>query len=117
MKFTKQESEVFEIVLKEMGYVKYVQNFKNEDYLYWKSFDRIERGKGGYSVGFAFYDFSKYPQFTEEKCISISHEFMLGTNHKVDRLDLTVSDNNVTVEGFEDFCRKFYEFYKLNNLI
>jgi len=116
MKFTKEESEEFELLLKERGYTKYIQRYKNEDYLYWKGFERIERGKGGYSVGFAFYDYSKYPQFEEKEKVSISLEFMLGVNPDIDRLDLTVSDDRFSVERFEDFCKKFYEFYNLNKL-
>lgn len=112
MKFNKEKSEEFEQLLKDRGYTKYVQNYKSEDYLYWRSFERIERGKGGYSVGFAFFDFSKYPQFKDTNPISISYEFMLGVNPEIDRLDLTVSDDRITVEGFEEFCKKFYEFYK-----
>ena len=115
MKFNKEKAEEFESFLKERGYDKYVQHFKSEDYLYWKSFERIERGKGGYSVGFAFYDFAKYPQFKEENTMSISFEFMLGVNPNIDRMDLTISDNKITVEEFEEFCRKFYEFYQTNN--
>lgn len=117
MKFIKEQSEEFEQFLKERGYNKYVQHFKSEDYLYWKSFERIERGKGGYSVGFAFYDFSKYPQFDGTHPISISMEFMLGTENGIDRMDLTVSDDCVTVEEFEEFCKKFYDFYKRNGII
>jgi hypothetical protein len=114
MKFTKEQSQEFEIFLQERGYTKYIQSYKSEDYLYWKSFERIERGKGGYSVGFAFYDFSKYPQFEGKEKISISLEFMIGVNPYIDRLDLTISDDRLSVEQFEDFCKKFYEFYNLN---
>jgi len=116
MKFNKEQAEEFEDFLKQRGYIKYVQNFKNEDYLYWKSFERIERGKGGYSVGFAFYDFSKYSQFREHNPISISLEFMIGVNPDIDRLDITISDDRFSVERFESFCKKFYDFYKTNNI-
>lgn len=116
MKFNKQECEQFETCLKEKGYTKYVQHFKNEDYLYWKSFERIERGKGGYSVGVSFYDFSKYPQFKEQKPISIQFQFMLGLNDDVDRMDLTISDDRFSVTDFENFCKKFYDFYKQNKI-
>jgi hypothetical protein len=111
MKYTKEKSQEFESYLKEKGYFKYVQNYKNEDYLYWKSFD-----KGGYSVGFAFYDFSKYPQFKEKYPISISLEFMLGVNPDIDRLDISISDDRISVEEFEKFCSKFYDFYNLGIL-
>lgn len=116
MRFDKEKSAEFKDYLKSLGYVKYVQNFKREDYLYWKSFERTERGIGGYSVGFAFYDFSKYPQCKDEFPISISYEFMLGNNSDVDRLDLTISDNRISAEQFEKFCKNFYEFYNTNKL-
>ena len=116
MILNKENSEKFEEFLKERGYKKYVQNYKNEDYLYWKSFKRTEEKKDGYSVGFSFYDFSKYPQYKEENPIHVSYEFRLGKNELVDRIDLTVKDDRITVEGFEDFCEKFYQFYKSNNL-
>jgi hypothetical protein len=111
MKYTKEKSKEFESYLKEKGYFKYVQNYKNEDYLYWKSFDKRD-----YSVGFAFYDFSKYPQFKEKYPISISLEFMLGVNADIDRLEISISDDRISVEEFEKFCSKFYDFYKLGIL-
>ena len=112
MRFNTEQCVAFEKILKERGYTKYVQHFKNEDYLYWKSFERIERGKGGYSVGFAFYDFSKYPQCPYETTIAISFEYMLGVNPNIDRMDLTISDDRMTIEKFESLCKNFYDFSK-----
>ena len=117
MRLNREKSEALEVFLKERGYTRYVQHFKSEDFLYWKSFERIERGQGGYSAGIAFYDFSKFPQFTDEDSISISFEFMLGNNQEIDRMDLTISDDRITVEEFEDFCKKFYDFYNENKKI
>ena len=113
MKFNKTECTNFEDSLKERGYTKYIQHYNNEDYMYWKSFDRIKRGDGGYSVGFAFYDFSKYPQFKDEKAISIQFHFMLGVNENIDRLDFTVSDDRISVDSFEEMCKNFFEFYNI----
>jgi hypothetical protein len=115
MHITKEEAIKFEEELKADGYTKYIQHYKNEDYLYWKSFaktvDEDGHKSGGYSVGFAFWDWSKYPQFTEEKCIGIQNEFMLGTHENISRLDVSISDDKITREEFEEFCKEFYEFY------
>ena len=116
MKFTPKQFEKFEIYLVNLGYRKYNQNLRMEDFAYWKSFESDEDRKNGYSVGLLVYDLSKYPQFSQKDSISISLEFMLGNNDKIDRLDLTISDDRVSVEQFEDFCKKFFEFYKINNL-
>ena len=45
--------EKTELLLKELGYKKYKQNLKNEDFAYWKKFE-------GYQVGLFFYDFREY---------------------------------------------------------
>lgn len=111
MKFNKETVGAFEQSLLERGYRKYVQHFKNEDYLYWKGFEKDENRDKGYSVGFAFYDYSKYPQFPDSECISVSLEFMLGNHNGVDRLDTTITDDRITVEEFEDFCAGIYKFY------
>lgn len=114
MRLSKNGVQEFEDYLIARGYTKYVQHYKSEDYLYWKGFDRVYTDDGhkhgGYSVGFAFYDFSKYPQFTEEECVSISNEFMLGTDMGFDRLDICIT-HDLTVEEFEEFCESFFDFF------
>lgn len=120
MRFTKEEAENFEKILIKRGYRKFIQHYKHEDYLYWKSFERKVDEEGekteGYSVGFAFYDWSKYPQHTDRKCISVALEFVLGQELGVDRLDISVSDDKMTMEEFEDFSKKFYDFYLTLNI-
>jgi len=116
MRFTPKQFEKFEVFILNLGYRKYVQNVKNEDFAYWKPFERDENKKNGYSVGLFFYDWSKYPQFTKKENISCSLEFMLRNNDLVDRLDLTISDDRITIEQFEIFCKKFYDFYQINKL-
>ena len=66
----------------------------------------------GYTCGFSFYDFSIYEKFKEKECVGVSLEFLLGNNLGVDRLDITVSDDKLTVEQFEEFCKNFYDFFK-----
>lgn len=114
MKFTQEGAKEFEKELLAKGYKKYIQHYKSEDFMYWKNFERKYDEDGdkteGYSVGFAFYDFSKYPQFKEPENVSVSLEFMLGTNLGVDRLDVTVTEDNLTVEKFEKFSAELYKF-------
>jgi hypothetical protein len=113
---TKEEAEKFELELLNRDYKKYVQHYKNEDFMYWKGYgrqyDENNNKYGGYSVGFAFYDYSKYPQFREKECISVSREFLLGTDMGFDRLDITITDNKMSIEEFEEFSAQFYEFFK-----
>jgi hypothetical protein len=45
--------EKTELSLKDIGYRKYTQSIKNEDFAYWKTFK-------GYQVGVFFYDFRKH---------------------------------------------------------
>ena len=118
MKFTQETVKEFAENLLSLGYVKYIQGHKSGDYCYWKQFEKKvdEDGDkyGGYLVGFNFYDFSKYPQFTELENISCAPTFLLGRELGVDRLDIDITDDSITVEQFEQFCKKFYDFYLLN---
>jgi hypothetical protein len=41
---------------------------------------------------------------------------MLGVNPDIDRLDISISDDRISVEEFEKFCSKFYDFYNLGIL-
>jgi hypothetical protein len=47
-----------ETKLKEIGYKRYVQKHKNEDFCYWKTFKNGEDKI--YQIGILFYDFRKY---------------------------------------------------------
>lgn len=112
MKFNQEQLEKFEIELIEKGYRKYHGHYKNEDYAYWKSFDVKwdEDGdrKVGYQIALMIYDFGKYPQNISEFPINISFEFLLGNSEKFSRVDLSISDENLTVEKFEEICEEFY---------
>lgn len=112
MKFNKETIQQFELELKEKGYKKSTFPYKSEDYGYWKSFgisydednDRVIQ----YQIGILIYDFGKYPQNTSEFPISNQFEFLLGSNNKIGRVDLTVSDENISVTHFEEICDNFY---------
>lgn len=111
MRLTKEEGEHLETKLLGLGYRRYSQSYRSEDYMYWKGFDKDEEREKGYSIGFAFYDWSKYPQYTDIKNISVSLHFLLGNDQGLSRLDIDITDDDMTVEEMEEFGKKFYEFY------
>jgi hypothetical protein len=119
MQFTEANALAFEKKLIDSGYVKYFQNFHNSDFCLWKTFEKEfdEDGDsfGGYMVGFAFYDFSKYPQCNNPAPISVNYHFLMGNDPNVSRLDMTVSDDKMTVKQFEKFSRDFYKMWKKRN--
>jgi len=105
MKFDSGDCMLFEAKLFALGYRKYSQSFENADYCYWKTFDKTDNSTG-YQVGFTFYDLTP---FSPTGKIHVGFHFMLGNNSKIDRLDITISDQKMTVEKFEKFCEGFYQ--------
>lgn len=87
-----------ETKLKELGYRRYFQNHKNEDFSYWKTFKN-------YQIGILFYDFRKYADRDPyANRIGIMYEcVVLGE----DRIDMCVSKNIDLVE-FENMAQTFY---------
>ena len=92
-----------ETKLKELGYRRYVQNHKNEDFCYCKTFKNGEDKI--YQIGILFYDFRKYADRDPyANRIGIMYECMvLGE----DRIDMCVSKNIDLVE-FENMAQTFY---------
>jgi hypothetical protein len=92
-----------ETKLKELGYRRYVQNHKNEDFCFWKTFKNGEDKI--YQIGILFYDFRKYADRAPyANRIGIMYECMvLGE----DRIDMCVSKNIDLVE-FENMAQTFY---------
>jgi hypothetical protein len=84
--------------LKEIGYNKYNQNLKGEDFCYWKTFmndqDRI------YQIGILFYDYRKFGV----QGIGVMYECMLLG---YDRIDMSVS-KNIDLPEFEKMSETFY---------
>jgi hypothetical protein len=119
MQFTEANALAFEKKLIDSGYKKYFQDFKRSDFCLWKTFEKEfdEDGDsfGGYMVGFAFYDYTKYPQYNGSSPISVSYNFLMGSDPNVDRLDMTVSDDKMTLKQFEKFCHDFYKMWKKRN--
>lgn len=112
MKFNQEQLEIFEKKILEKGYKKYQGHFKKEDYAYWKSFDVTYDEDGGKKVGYQIalmvYDFGKYLQNTDVLPISISFEFILGNYDNIGRVDLSISDDKLSVTDFEQICDNFY---------
>lgn len=90
--------------LKEEGYRKYTQDYKGEDFCYWKSFN-ID-GEKAYRIGILFYDFRKYKdRDPEADRIGIQYECMLL---ELDgRVDMSVSAD-MSLKAFEIMALNFY---------
>lgn len=93
-----------ETKLKEIGYRRYVQNHKNEDFCYWKTFKNGEDKI--YQIGILFYDFRKYVDRNPyANRIGLMLECMILGE---DRIDMCVSKKIDLVE-FEKMAKTFYE--------
>jgi hypothetical protein len=92
--------EKTETSLKEIGYRKYKQNLKHEDFAYWKKFE-------GYQVGLFFYDFRKHQnEFNIPERIGVQFECMFTDIDE--RIDLSVS-KDISLEQFEIMARTFHD--------
>jgi hypothetical protein len=90
-----------------IGYTKYFQNYKREDFSFWKPI--IENGKKIFQIGILFYDFRKHnPQDPMAKRIGVQFECLLINEN---RIDLSVS-KDISVKEFETMCYSFYESMK-----
>ncbi len=93
-----------ETKLKEIGYRRYVQNHKNEDFCYWKTFKKGEDKI--YQIGILFYDFRKYADRDPyANRIGIMYECMILLG---DRIDMSAS-KNIDLFEFEKMAKTFYE--------
>jgi len=119
MKITHDQLPEFETFLTDRGYKRYTQEQKLSDFQFFKNFERDEDKRGGYLIGFLFYDYSKYAQLDPEtkKNIGIQCEFMIGRNDHVDRFDVSISDSRMTVEKFEELSASLYKDFCLKKLL
>lgn len=87
--------------LTELGFRKYIQNHKREDFAYWKIYDNK------YQIGLLVYDFTKYGgKHDLNNKVSIQFEAM-----PIDisgRCDLSVS-KEIELPEFEKMAKGFYE--------
>jgi hypothetical protein len=97
--------EETETKLKELGFHKYCQNHKREDFAYWKPYtvDSIKL----YQIGLLFYDFRKYAM-TDLNANRISIQFECMILNMDARIDLEVS-KDISLEEFEKMSKTFYE--------
>ena len=94
-----------EKALVELGYRRYVQHYKSEDFMYWKTF--YDGEEKAYLVGLAFYDFRRYiDRDKNANRISVQFECMLIDIDS--RIDLTVS-KDIPLAEFESMAKSFYE--------
>jgi hypothetical protein len=123
MQLLPTEFEKLKEKLLQKGYTHYEnQPWKSCDSIFWKSFHKTYDEFGEkiipYQIGYAVYDFRKYPQYDFPKSISIQYEFLLGADQfKVDRLDLSISDSKMTIEEFEEFCENLYQSKIIQDLL
>ena len=95
--------------LKSLGYRKYVQNLKHEDFTYWKTFYNDSNEKV-YQVGVFFYDFRKYQEINGMPD-KIAIQFECKLINTEDRIDLSVY-KNITLQQFEEMSKTFYNVMK-----
>lgn len=116
MQLTETNALVFEKKLLQSGYKKQFQNFENSDFCFWKTFaeqtDDFDDKHGGYSIGFAFYDFTKFHPNTSPTPIHVDFHFVVEKNEKIKRMTMNVSDDKMTLEKFEKFCHDFYKVWQ-----
>jgi len=90
--------------LRNLGFRKYDQKHKGEDFAYWENYD-------GYSIGILVYDFRKY-EAVPHKIVSLQFECMIND---IDcRIDLTVS-KSIELPEFEAMSKDFYNAMKRYN--
>ena len=94
--------------LERMGYRRYKQNYKSEDFAYWKTVCNDD-GKKIYQIGLLFYDWRQYLHLNPNNDrIGIQYEaHLFGSG----RVDLCVSDN-MTLDLFEKMAGDFYSTMK-----
>jgi hypothetical protein len=112
MRFNKENVSEFISELEKRSYKRYSGSLKNEDYGYWKSFgikkDEFGDATFNYQIAFLFYDFSKYPSYVGEP-IGVQCDFVMNGTDEISRLDLSLSEDKMTVDVFEELCKDFYE--------
>ena len=112
MRFNKENVSEFTSELEKKEYKRYRGKLKNEEYGYWKSFgiskDDFGDATYNYQIAFLFYDHSKYPKFVGEP-IGVQCDFVLNGTNEISRLDLSINEDKMTVDVFEEICKDFYE--------
>ena len=117
MKIEKTNLEEFQKSLEDKGYRRFNGHYKKEDHGYWKSFhisfDEYDEKEREYQIAFLIYDFTKYDNY-DKKDVSVQFEFLLSNDQHVSRMDFTISDDDMTVEKFEEISEKLYQDIYVN---
>ena len=96
----KQYLDELHTYLTDLGFRKYNQNHKREDFAYWKKYD------DKYQIGLFIYDFTKYDQHNLKNKVSVQFECMpIDING---RCDLSVN-KEIELPEFENMAKTFYE--------
>lgn len=112
------EAEKFIAKLEELGYKRYKQNFKSEEFAYWKSAhdhvdddgDKIVK----YTHGFLFYDHGKYPGVPKLDHWGVEPHMLVGNTFAekmgLSRCDLAISlwRKDIDIQSFEKMCEDFF---------
>jgi len=115
MDFSRDELKEFEGKLLKNGYRCHAGGYKNETYGWWKSFDEYDDGTVGYQIALLVYDFSDlFSDLRPDHTLGVQCEFLIGGRHNIGRVDMSISNDVMTIERFEQLCQRFYEFV-LNN--
>lgn len=105
---TTNEYKTFISELEKNGYKKWniPKSIQNEDFYFYKSFAKDDNGISGYQVLFLVWDIRKYPG-------NGGHDFGVSPNiitesGKGSRIDLTITDENISLKSIEKFAADFY---------
>ena len=115
---TKQELQIFEDRLQEMGYRKYPATMNNADYAWFKSFGKSkhEEGRCNYQVAFSIWDFSPYAErdtSLKKNPYSASAAILLNRciNERVDVEISSVNDDRYkSIDYIERIAESFYNW-------
>lgn len=87
-------------LLKKIGYNRYEQGYKQEDFAYWKTFHNNQTAI--YQVGLLFYDFRKFGN----NFFGFSYECHIIEVDAGVRLEIS---DSITLQQFEKIAQTFYE--------
>lgn len=115
LQFTKKEFEGLEQHLLNVGFKRYNGSINSEDFYYYKTLHTTEHDddnetRSDLKLIFQVYDFSKYPQCTDEHFLHLS--VLVNVSRNIDeRIELTIMNDSINgIMDYEDIAIKFYEF-------
>ena len=114
----KQEQfKKLEAKLIKRGYRKYIQKWHHEDYIYGKGFHKEDNqwddDRTAYQILFSVYDYSNYPELTEEQRKRIGVEIHIDVSRTIDErieLFLPFEIDDATIGEIEKKAESFYKW-------